>query len=191
MLFRSGDDRADAGDESEAETIAEEETTQPRRSARISARGASLAHEQEDEMAQKEFKDKIYRVIEQINQKEDYCKKYGKAYKISEWLVKSAKGRRDGKYKKVQSARLVEPRSFREAMDLPQQREWAGAILEELNSMEELGVWELEAPPPGTKAIAAKWTFKLKRTKGGEVARFKARLCARGDQQRQIGRAHV
>ena len=173
------------------------DTAPPRRSARISARAASLAHEQEDEMARKEFRDKIYKVIEHIQEHErtgysfsvkDFNwrtrRRADKVYKISEWLINRAKGRRPEQYKNTQASELVEPDGLRQAMDLPQQREWAGAILEELNSMEQEYVWELEEPPEGTKAIAAQWVFKLKRTKGGEVARFKARLVARGDQQK-------
>ena len=196
----ASDESSDSDSDTDSDT---DKQTGPRRSARISAKAVTLAHEQEDEAARKALKDKIYKTIEQVLEKEKHVRVYNisdvipvrgrggrgrrrrdKIYRISDWLRARAKGRRDKDYFTVQADKVVEPKGFREAMDLPQQREWAGAILAELNSMEELNVWELEEPPPGTKPINAKWVFKLKRQKGGEIARFKARLCARGDQQR-------
>lgn len=47
------------------------------------------------------------------------------------------------------------------------------------------GTWEIVDLPPDRKPIGSKWTFKIKYTASGEIARFKARLCAKGFAQKQ------
>lgn len=44
--------------------------------------------------------------------------------------------------------------------------------------------WTLVRKPLSTKIIKNKWVFKVKRDQDGRVEKYKARLVARGDQQR-------
>jgi hypothetical protein len=37
--------------------------------------------------------------------------------------------------------------------------------------------------PPGANIIPSTWAFKIKRTPEGEIKKFKARFCVRGDKQ--------
>lgn len=64
--------------------------------------------------------------------------------------------------------------------------EWKKAILEEWDSIETNKVWTWThgRPPDSAKPLNCTWVFKVKE-KFGIPVRFKARLCVRGDQQRE------
>jgi hypothetical protein len=70
-----------------------------------------------------------------------------------------------------------EPNTFDEAEQDPC---WRGAMLEEMQSIEENGTWYLADLPAGHKAIGLKWIFKVKRNEGGEIVKHKARLVVKG-----------
>ncbi|KAG8179726.1 hypothetical protein JTE90_006631 [Oedothorax gibbosus] len=55
--------------------------------------------------------------------------------------------------------------SYKELCERPtaEQRPWRKAMKEEINSMNENQVWELQHPPPGVKPITSKWIYKKKR----------------------------
>ena len=53
-------------------------------------------------------------------------------------------------------------------------------MLEELNAIEKNNTWELVDLPIKKKAIGVMWVFKLKLNPNGTVAKYKARLVARG-----------
>jgi len=77
-----------------------------------------------------------------------------------------------------------EPKSYREALELPLADKWKDACLEEYNWHLQNGTWTLLELPPGMKAIGSKWVFKIKHNADGSVERFKARLVAKGFAQR-------
>ena len=56
---------------------------------------------------------------------------------------------------------------------------------EELQSIERNGTWESVKLPKGKKAICVKWVYKIKHKANGEVAKYKARLVARGFLQKE------
>ena len=56
---------------------------------------------------------------------------------------------------------------------------------EEFESLTKNRVWELVKAPTNARVIDCKWTYKLKRHANGNVQRHKARLVARGFQQRE------
>lgn len=78
-----------------------------------------------------------------------------------------------------------EPRSFRQATSdsNPNKLQWKEASDREYNSHLTNGTWSLVRLPPGKRAIGSTWVYKVKRGASGEILKFKARLCARGDQQ--------
>lgn len=78
----------------------------------------------------------------------------------------------------------VEPSSYKEAMHDADADLWAKAIGEEIKSMEENKVWSLTALPKGKKAISTKWVCKIKLFPNGDIDKYKARLVARGFDQR-------
>ena len=55
---------------------------------------------------------------------------------------------------------------------------------EEIHSIHSNNTWSLVTLPPGKKAISSKWVYKIKPGSHGNPPRFKARLVARGFEQR-------
>ena len=54
-----------------------------------------------------------------------------------------------------------------------------------LQSIKRNGTWESVKLPKGKKAICVKWVYKIKHKALGEVAKYKARLVARGFLQKE------
>jgi len=79
---------------------------------------------------------------------------------------------------------LREPRSYKEAMTTPQAKDWHQATNTELDSLLAKDVYKVVPLPHGTKAISSKFVYKAKLTPTGDIAKFKARVVARGFQQR-------
>ncbi|GKV47387.1 hypothetical protein SLEP1_g54294 [Rubroshorea leprosula] len=75
----------------------------------------------------------------------------------------------------------LEPIFFEEAIQDPK---WVNAMLEEMKAIEKNNTWELTDLPQDQKAIDVKWVFKTKMKSNGEIERHKARLVARGFEQR-------
>jgi hypothetical protein len=76
----------------------------------------------------------------------------------------------------------LEPTSYRDAERHP---EWQLAIAEEIAALERTSTWDLISPPPGVRPITCKWVYKIKTRSDGSLERYKARLVARGFQQKQ------
>ena len=70
--------------------------------------------------------------------------------------------------------------TYKEAMESPERDEYMKAMQAELASMEENQVWKTVPTPPDRKIVGSKWLFSVKRNKDGAIARYKARLVARG-----------
>lgn len=72
----------------------------------------------------------------------------------------------------------IEPTSYIEAMSSPQSDLWEEAIRNELESLEEMGTWELvpkNSLPPHTKIIMSRWVHKRKVDTDGSH-KYKSRL---------------
>lgn len=59
------------------------------------------------------------------------------------------------------------------------------AIEEELSNLKRLKTWEVARLPVDKDCVESKWIFKLKRDANGQIARYKARLVARGFKQKE------
>jgi len=78
---------------------------------------------------------------------------------------------------------IITPNTYLDAIQSPQADKWTVAMHEEYSALMNNNTWELRPLPPGRKAIATRWIFKLKYTADGEVDRYKARWVAKGFSQ--------
>jgi hypothetical protein len=73
--------------------------------------------------------------------------------------------------------------SWKQAMNGPFKEEYWRAAVKEIETLEEMDAWEVVDRDEAPNVIDSIWAFKLKRFPDGMVKKFKARFCARGDQQ--------
>ncbi|UYV74792.1 hypothetical protein LAZ67_12001004 [Cordylochernes scorpioides] len=85
----------------------------------------------------------------------------------------------------INIAEVLEPKTYKEAMDSPNAQFWKEAMNEEMNSLTENDVFECTTLPPGQKPIDCKWVLKTKLNSKGEITRYKARLVAKGFVQKK------
>lgn len=76
------------------------------------------------------------------------------------------------------------PKSYAQAMALPDAQKYHEAACDEIQSLLDNGTWELTKLPPGRKAVGCRWVFVVKRKADGSIDRYKARLVAQGFSQR-------
>lgn len=80
------------------------------------------------------------------------------------------------------------PRSHAEAMLSPDRDKWSEAMKSELDSQKANGTFEVipeKNVPKGSKILSFRWVFTVKPATTAAPLRFKARLVARGDHQRE------
>ena len=73
-----------------------------------------------------------------------------------------------------------DPTTFEEAMKSPHSSKWRATMEDELKSMKENKVWDLEEIPKGAKTVGCKWVYKTKRDSKGKIERYKTRFVAKG-----------
>ena len=73
------------------------------------------------------------------------------------------------------AARVRDDPTLNQAMACIHQESWLEAMLDELHSLSEHGVFELCELPAGCKPLPAKWVLQTKRGAQGEIERFKDR----------------
>lgn len=78
-----------------------------------------------------------------------------------------------------------EPKNIKEVLRLPQKErdEWLEACKAELADIKLQNVYKL-VPRPKKKVLTSRWVFKTKKTPEGAIIKRKARLVARGFEQR-------
>lgn len=72
------------------------------------------------------------------------------------------------------------PRSFKEAMTLPNHIEWKKAFDAEMAAIARAGTWDLVPLPPGRKALGSTWVCRIKSHANGSVDKLKCRIVAQG-----------
>jgi len=64
-------------------------------------------------------------------------------------------------------------------------KRWIKAMGLEIDAQEENHTWTIEDLPPGKRAIGSQWVYKVKHNSDGSVERYKARLVALGNKQKE------
>ena len=82
-------------------------------------------------------------------------------------------------------AEIIEPKNYSDAMKTTEKAHWIEAMKEEMISLEENSTWDLVDLPTGHKIISNRWIYRVKRDANGKINRYKARLVARGFNQRE------
>ena len=72
---------------------------------------------------------------------------------------------------------LIVPSNIHEALGHPG---WRQAMIDEMQTLENNGTWELVPLPPGEKTVGCRWVYTVKVGPIGEVDRLNARLVAKG-----------
>ena len=76
-----------------------------------------------------------------------------------------------------------ENHEWHEAMRSNFTDKWWKAVIEEIRTLKEMNLWEVVEQEPSMNIIGAIWAFKPKIFPDGLIKKFKARFCARGNQQ--------
>ena len=82
------------------------------------------------------------------------------------------------------AADLESPSTYKAAMRDDKSKDWQGAMMKEMKSLNSNKVWDLVPLPAGRKIIGSKWVYKVKVGANGVVERYKARLVAQGFSQK-------
>jgi hypothetical protein len=68
--------------------------------------------------------------------------------------------------------------------DLLEREKWIGAAITEIEQLKSMDCWEeVSTDEAAGKILPGTWTFRRKRTPDGEIKKWKARYCVRGDLQ--------
>ncbi|XP_071742676.1 uncharacterized mitochondrial protein AtMg00820-like [Rutidosis leptorrhynchoides] len=79
------------------------------------------------------------------------------------------------------ASRTVEPTTINQALSDPA---WNAAMQEELRPLRALDTWELVPADSSQNIVKCKWVFWIKYLPDGTIDRYRARLVAKGFQQR-------
>ena len=78
-----------------------------------------------------------------------------------------------------------DPQTLQQALDSQDSENWKEAIKEEIDALERNNTWTIAPIPAGRTPITSTIKFKRKLDSTGKTSRFKARLVARGFQQKE------
>lgn len=79
-----------------------------------------------------------------------------------------------------------EPQSYEEAMDSKECLKWTEAIKSEVSALKENDTWIRVEDQSARNIVETKWVFKRKKNESGKIVSYKARLVARGFQQKGV-----
>ena len=68
-----------------------------------------------------------------------------------------------------------EPKSYKEAISVPEKDKWLQAMAEELAELQSQETWQLTNLPKGRVALGGRWVYTIKTDQNGQAVRYKAR----------------
>jgi transposase InsO family protein len=77
------------------------------------------------------------------------------------------------------------PQTYKEAMASVEAEDWQIACDKEYESFITTKTWTLVPKPANREVLRGRWVFRRKRGKNGEITKYKARWCIRGDMQKE------
>lgn len=89
------------------------------------------------------------------------------------------------RYDEVNIAEFEVPANFKKAIDGKDSSKWTEAVRDKLKAHETNKTWTIVPKEIDKKTIDSKWVFKILWDANKNIQRYKARLCARGFQQRE------
>jgi hypothetical protein len=101
--------------------------------------------------------------------------------RVSSRITKGKIPERYGNF--ANTIRIMEPKTYEEAISSPEKEKWTQAMEEEINSLLANDTWELVDLPEDRKAVGCKWVYKVKKTENEEL-KYKARVVAKGFSQK-------
>ena len=90
-------------------------------------------------------------------------------------------------FKATREGKDADTPTWEEAMTGPHREAFERAMIKEIKELEARGAWTgmlRSSVPKGEQIVPMTWAFKIKRLPNGELDKFKARTCVRGDLQR-------
>lgn len=75
---------------------------------------------------------------------------------------------------------VATPRTYAEAIAMPEKEDWEAAMKSELRSLTEKGVYVIVIRTSDMKVLPSRWVFKVKELSDGTIDKFKARFVGKG-----------
>ncbi len=72
----------------------------------------------------------------------------------------------------------ADPKTFRQAMKLPDHELWQAAIDAEITALADHKTWKVVKRPEFGQVLKSKWVFTKKKKSDGSIERYKARAVA-------------
>lgn len=79
---------------------------------------------------------------------------------------------------------MIEPKTYKEAIECPEVKDWKEAMDDEISNLKSRGVYEEISRPQNVHVLGNRWIYKLKKDAEGKCTQFRARLVAQGYKQR-------
>jgi len=78
---------------------------------------------------------------------------------------------------------IVEPTTYKQAVESPLCDKWKTAMEDEIQSLEDNNTWDIVNVPSDQHVLKGRWVYKVKRDAHGQVSRYKARWVVKGYKQ--------
>jgi hypothetical protein len=75
---------------------------------------------------------------------------------------------------------LENPTIIQEALSKVEASHWKKTIIEEIKSLQKNNIWSLTTLFPNQNVVGYKWIFKVKLNANGTIAKYKAKVVAKG-----------